>query len=449
MRKMRVVIAGLLCFAARGAHSETFEQQVLQINQQVSGALQQTRQALAASQAQAAALPRSAKDVLEGREVRGKNQDGRPCALIFRDKANPRYGIRYDDHESVYYFGDANETASIKSARLDGRPAVQVTLKFRGHDVEDVFTTTEVLAAEDGTLMRVGQNSRSRLGPLPTGSSHSVCERKVVLQRPSGLLMWRFENARPGSGKPGLRVGGNGSAFGYVEGGVSRGNPRRADLGVEPAVLVVEVPGWKPGPAYAWIVGQRRRVGQASDCVFNGVEHIAQALCALAPGAGVSIRDVPNADGSPGKALVIDPAALPAPEPTRGRDRVPDTELVFFAPVFQRGGSNPDLSYYRESSSAFLTLVHLGHPVDFVRVYKDGYSFAGREFRLAVDAQGRVKVSAQADPDARENSKRSLYLGQVKSDGLYLHRSVRFTPPARNDFSAGILSAEGLEEILE
>lgn len=48
MRKMRVAVTGLLCFVAHGAHSQSFEQQ---INQRVSGAALQTRQAMAASQA--------------------------------------------------------------------------------------------------------------------------------------------------------------------------------------------------------------------------------------------------------------------------------------------------------------------------------------------------------------------------------------------------------------
>ena len=45
---------------AQGAYPESFEQQVLQISQEVSGAAQQTRQALEASQAQAAAAQNSA-----------------------------------------------------------------------------------------------------------------------------------------------------------------------------------------------------------------------------------------------------------------------------------------------------------------------------------------------------------------------------------------------------
>lgn len=54
MRKMRVVMTGLLCLVAQGAHAQSFEQQVQQISQKVSGAALQTRQAMAASQAAAA-----------------------------------------------------------------------------------------------------------------------------------------------------------------------------------------------------------------------------------------------------------------------------------------------------------------------------------------------------------------------------------------------------------
>ena len=50
MRKMWVVVTGLLCFVAQGARAQSFEQQVQQISQKLSGAALQTRQAMAASQ---------------------------------------------------------------------------------------------------------------------------------------------------------------------------------------------------------------------------------------------------------------------------------------------------------------------------------------------------------------------------------------------------------------
>ena len=53
MSKMWVVVTGLLCFIAQGAYSQSFEQQVQQISQKLSGAALQTRQAMAASQAAA------------------------------------------------------------------------------------------------------------------------------------------------------------------------------------------------------------------------------------------------------------------------------------------------------------------------------------------------------------------------------------------------------------
>ena len=53
MRKMWVVVTGLLCFVAQGARAQSFEQQVQQISQKLSGAALQTRQAMAASQAAA------------------------------------------------------------------------------------------------------------------------------------------------------------------------------------------------------------------------------------------------------------------------------------------------------------------------------------------------------------------------------------------------------------
>ena len=56
MSKPLTVLAGLLCCVAQGAHSKGFERQVLQISQEVSAAAQQTRQALAASQARAAPI---------------------------------------------------------------------------------------------------------------------------------------------------------------------------------------------------------------------------------------------------------------------------------------------------------------------------------------------------------------------------------------------------------
>lgn len=51
MREMWVVVTGLLCFVAQGARAQSFEQQVQQISQKLSGAALQTRQAMAASQA--------------------------------------------------------------------------------------------------------------------------------------------------------------------------------------------------------------------------------------------------------------------------------------------------------------------------------------------------------------------------------------------------------------
>lgn len=56
MFKKIVAIMGLLCVVDMEARSQTFEQQVLQISWQVSGAAQQTRQALAASKNPADAL---------------------------------------------------------------------------------------------------------------------------------------------------------------------------------------------------------------------------------------------------------------------------------------------------------------------------------------------------------------------------------------------------------
>lgn len=53
MSKMLAVVTGLLCFVAQGAHSQSFEQEVLQISKEVSGVARWTPQAIAASQAAA------------------------------------------------------------------------------------------------------------------------------------------------------------------------------------------------------------------------------------------------------------------------------------------------------------------------------------------------------------------------------------------------------------
>ena len=72
MRKMRVVATGLLCFVAQWAHAQSFERQVSQISQEVSGAALQIRRAMAASQGKGPTFARKyfAKYDLQGEDTR-------------------------------------------------------------------------------------------------------------------------------------------------------------------------------------------------------------------------------------------------------------------------------------------------------------------------------------------------------------------------------------------